>query len=140
MLGLIIDAMAKDQDLWYCYFNDFIICKLKLGGEDHVPEGDIAQLSMHTFFQQIHSYDALEKVVQLHSHVSVHWLHLAQVAPILRRLNKLQGLGVSCKGDRRKIHNNRRGMNDRSLKLMKCEGIKICTLKIELNIFIFSYI
>lgn len=104
VLGLMIDAMALDQNLWDHYFNDFIICKLKLSGEDHTPEGDIAQSMLYNYFQKILSYnvlekvDVLKKVVKLHSYFSVYQLDLAQMASILRPLNILQSR-VSNKGN-----------------------------------------
>ena len=115
--------MASDEDLWPRYFNDFIIFKLKLCGD--ADEGDIAQLILHTYFQQIHSYDALKKVVELHSYVSVYQLSLAQMASILRPLNKLQGLGVSTVTVIEE--GNRKGFNDEWPKIVK--RLKICVNK-----------
>ncbi len=83
--------MAMHSDLWHCYFTDYLIHKLKLVGKGHAPcEGDIVQKIFHTYFEQLHSYEALHKIVELHCYLNVYHLAMAPMAVILRPLSEMQ--------------------------------------------------
>ena len=89
---MAITAMTMHSDLWHCYFTDFLTHKLKLVGKGHAPsgEGDIVQKIFHAYFEQLHSYEALHKIVELHSYMSVYHLAMSSMAVILRPLSEMQ--------------------------------------------------
>ena len=92
-----MEAMAGNQNLWQCYFIDFITHKLKLVDpshtpQGHTPQGDLAQQILHTYFEQLHFCDMPQRVVQLHCWFNVYHLFLAQMATILRPLSKIEGV------------------------------------------------
>ncbi len=87
VLGLVARAMSGDVELWTRYFNDFVLHKLRLDSEDSA--GGIAQQMLYTFMSQLHSLEALERIINLHAYLHVYQLDLAKLASILRPLNKL---------------------------------------------------
>ena len=96
MLSLAIHAMTSYQDLWLCYFNDFITHKLKLVDQDHAPSqdhsprgGDMAQQFLCTYFEELHFLEMPNRLAELHCNVSTYQLYLAQMATILRPLSKI---------------------------------------------------
>lgn len=95
MLALAVSAMASHQNIWLCYFMDFIAHKLMLVDPSHVPQGDIAQQFLHTYFdhfEHLHSREMPQRLVQLHCYASIHHLSLAQMATTLRPLSKIEGV------------------------------------------------
>lgn len=88
MLTLVAEAMSKDAKLWDCYFNDFVLVKLRVDSED--SSSGIAQQILHAFLRQLNQLEYLERVVGLHSHFHVYQLDLARMASVLQHLNKLQ--------------------------------------------------
>ena len=87
VLELVARAMSDDVELWTRYFNDFVLHKLRLDSEDSA--GGIAQQMLYTFMSQLHSLEALKRVIHLHAYLHVYQLDLAKLASILRPLNKL---------------------------------------------------
>ena len=84
MLEVVAKAISNDIDLWNMYFIDFILHKLRLDSE-----GGIAQQMLYTFMRELHSLEALERVINLHAYLHVYQLDLAKLASNLRPLNKL---------------------------------------------------
>lgn len=93
-LTQIVQAMTSDTTLWDAYFNDFITHKLKLVDEDtlHSDSGNVefAQQILHTLFEHLNNYDVPHRLVELHCHVTIHQLNLAQLTIILRPLSEIQ--------------------------------------------------
>ena len=99
VIGLAVDAMASHQNIWQCYFNDFITHKLKLvdpghapqdhAPQDHAPHGDIAQQILQTYFEQLHVSEMPKRMVELHCYVNVGHLFLAKMATTLRPLSSI---------------------------------------------------
>lgn len=85
---LVMEAISKHPELWPRYFSDFILHKMKLESTD-TGEG-IAQKVLEAFFEQIHSQDALQRMVILHTYLHVYQLDLAKMAGTFRPLNKIQ--------------------------------------------------
>ena len=80
--------MYAHFDLWRRYFSDFVSSKLNLEPPSDVvgvalPQGDIAQRFLHTYFGQLHDLDPLRRLAQLHCYIRVNQLQLAQMATLL---------------------------------------------------------
>lgn len=93
VVGLAFDAMAMDeQDLWQLYFTDFMTYKLKLVDPSQPPQSDIAQQLMRAYFSQLHNREMPQRAVELHCHANVSHHFFAQMASILRSLNRMEGV------------------------------------------------
>ena len=90
VVGLAFDAMAKDQDLWQLYFADFMTYKLKLVDPSQDPSSNIAQKLLRAFFSQLHNKDMPKRAVELHCHANISHHFFAQLASILRSLNRME--------------------------------------------------
>lgn len=92
VVGLAFDALAKDQDLWQLYFTDFITYKLKLFEPSDYHQSDIAQQLFRAYFSQLHGKEMPGKAVELHCHANISHHFFAQMASILRSLNRIEGV------------------------------------------------
>ena len=95
VLGLVLSSMYAHFDLWKRYFSDFVSSKLNLEPPSDVvgvalPQGDIAQRLLHTYFGQLHDLDPPHRLAQLHCYIRVYQLQLAQMATLLRPLSKIK--------------------------------------------------
>lgn len=86
MLNLVINATASSQDIWNCYFKEFITYKLKLQAK-LAPKEDIVQLMLCTYFE---SLDASNQLVKLHCFVNMKQLLLAQMSKPFHELSNIQ--------------------------------------------------
>ncbi len=85
ILSFATEAMTSDEDLWHCYYKDFITSKLK---PIDVPSKD--EIGEHNFFKNLdRSSDMLERVIKLHCSVNIKQFNLDQLAAILRPLSKV---------------------------------------------------
>lgn len=91
MIGVAFGGMAM-QEFWQHYFSDFITYKLKLVDPSQDSQSDIAQQLLRAYFSQLHDKEMPHRVVELHCHVNVSHHFLAQIAAILRSLNKMEGV------------------------------------------------
>ena len=103
VIGLVLRSMSLYSDIWNKYFSDFICYKLNLGcpGDDEVSlssQGDIAQRILHAYFEQLHVHQAPQRLAELHCHICVYQLNLAQMAVLLRPLSRIQKVRkLECK-------------------------------------------
>jgi hypothetical protein len=96
LIGLALGAMAEHMELWQHYFTDFITYKLNLVDPSQGSQSDIAQQLLRAFFNQLHDKEMPHRVVQLHCHTNICHHYLAQMAAILRSLNKMDGVRKLC--------------------------------------------
>ena len=89
-LGLVVEAMRLHPELWQCYFDDFLLHKLRLGG---LRRGTVSHQILRAFFRQLHMQEAVSRVVSLHCYSHVYQFHLAKMANLLRPLNQVQVSG-----------------------------------------------
>ena len=87
---LAIEAISEHPNLWFCYFSDFMVHKMKLETSD--DGGGIARKILEAYFDQKHNQDALLRMVTLHTYTHVYHLTFAQMADALRSLNKIQNV------------------------------------------------
>ena len=89
ILDVVAHGISNHAELWNRYFSDFVLHKLQLDSED--SSGIIAQKILHTtLMHQLHSLDALKRLVFLHTYLHVYQLDLARMAANLRPLSKLK--------------------------------------------------
>ena len=94
-MNLAIEAMTSDEDLWQCYFRDFIVHKLKLvSPSDTSQQEDIAYQILHIYFDELHHKKMPQKLVELHCHANIEHLSLALMATNLRPLNKIERVRI----------------------------------------------
>lgn len=89
-LVLAVKAMELHPDLWQCYFDDFLVYKLRLGG---LNRGAISHQVLRVLFQQLHKQDAISRVVSLHCYTHFHHVDLVKMANLLQPLNQIQQVG-----------------------------------------------
>lgn len=96
VLGLVIGAMASHDNIWLCYFTDFITYKLKLVDSSHTPQGDIAQQLLHIYFERVHALELPLRIAHLHCHANVHHISLAKLVTLLRPLSKIEEVSATA--------------------------------------------
>ena len=93
VIGFAVEALTLDDSIWQCYFTDFISHKLDLLHPTlHKPlQEDIAHQLLHAYFEQLHSCEMPQRLVELHCSASLKQLSLARmVTHILCPLRKIK--------------------------------------------------
>ena len=92
--------MDLHPDIWKRYFTDFISYKLQPGNNDTEVDpqvsSDIAHQLLHSFFNQLNASEPKKRprLVQLHCHVAIYHINLAQLANLFRPLCKVEEVSV----------------------------------------------
>jgi len=86
--------MELHPELWQCYFDDFLLYKLRLGG---LRRGSVSQHILSAYFGQLHEQEPMARAVSLHCYVRAYHMHpnLANMVSLLRSLNQTQQVRVS---------------------------------------------
>lgn len=87
VIGIIVEFISNDSQLWQIYFRDFIILKWNLMHRKGQQRNLAEQLLYNYFDHLCNSNDDLQKLVTLHCHANVYYLSIAQMATTLRPLD-----------------------------------------------------